>query len=279
MPKRGAASVRLLCDAGAAIGESPLWQHGRVLWTDPVRSRLLSYEHQSGLQRWDAARAIWSLARAPDDRIVGTLDDCFCSVSLSGTVEAGPAAPLDPGCRLNDMAVDPAGGLWAGAMHRGVLACRGAVFYAAALEERPVTVAAGLGVPNGMKFSADGTTLYLVDTLARTLLAFPAADGRLGEPLIVTDFMGIPGKPDGMAIAPDGSFWVAMWGGACVVQIAPDGATLRLIELPAAHVSSLCLAGPNRLLVSTSRMRLGPADLERQPGSGGLFAIGLEEEP
>ena len=41
MPKRGAASVRLLCDAGAAIGESPLWQHGRVLWTDPVGIKMV----------------------------------------------------------------------------------------------------------------------------------------------------------------------------------------------------------------------------------------------
>jgi sugar lactone lactonase YvrE len=79
-----------------------------------------------------------------------------------------------------------------------------------------------------------------------------------------------------MAIAPDGSFWVAMWGGSCVVQLAPDGAFLRRIELPAPHVSSVYCAGANRLLVTTSRMRMSKQALLDHPGSGGLFEISLE---
>ena len=98
----------------------------------------------------------------------------------------------------------------------------------------------------------------------------------MGEPVIVSDFLGLPGKPDGMTLAPDGTFWVAMWGGSCVVQLAGDGAFLRQIALPAPHVSSLCFAGPNRLLVTTSRMRLSPQALLDHPGSGGLFEILLE---
>ena len=98
----------------------------------------------------------------------------------------------------------------------------------------------------------------------------------LGEPVIVSDFLGQPGKPDGMVLAADGSFWVAMWGGGCVVQLAPDGAFLRRIDLPAPHVSSVCCAGEMRLLVTTSRMRLSAQALHEQPGSGGLFEVLLE---
>jgi xylono-1,5-lactonase len=161
-------------------------------------------------------------------------------------------------------------------MHRGVLATRGAIFYARTVQDRPIRVTDGLGVPNGMKLSADGRTLFVIDTLERTLLAYPVDGGSLGEPVIVSDFLGLPGKPDGMTLAPDGSFWVAMWGGGGIVQLARDGAFLRRIALPAPHVSSLCLAGEKRLLITTSRMRLSSQALLDHPGSGGLFEVLLE---
>ena len=174
------------------------------------------------------------------------------------------------------MTVDASGGLWVGMMHRGVLATRGAIFHARSVRAEPTRVASGLGVPNGMKLSADGRTLYVIDTLERTLLAYPVDGGKLGEPVIVSDFLGLPGKPDGMTLAADGTFWVAMWGGSCVVQLANDGAFIRKVAVPAPHVSSLCFVAPNRLMVTTSRMRLSPQALSDHPGSGGLFEILLE---
>jgi sugar lactone lactonase YvrE len=108
-------------------------------------------------------------------------------------------------------------------------------------------------------------------------MAYPAdiALGTLGEPLIVTDFMGLPGKPDGMTIARDGTLWVAMWGGACVVQIATDGALLQQIMLPVPQVSSVCLAADGGLFVTTSCMRLSQSQMAQAQDSGGLFYIDL----
>ena len=269
-------TVRLICDASAAIGESPVWLGDFVQWTDPLSRRLLSLTKYGDYESLDVPASVWSLAALPDGALAGALDDRFCAIASSGDISAGPAATIDPGCRFNDMTVDAHGGLWVGMMHRGVLATRGAIFHARSLREQPARVANGLGVPNGMKLSADGRTLFVVDTLARTLLAYPVDGGKLGEPVIVSDFLGLPGKPDGMALAPDGSFWVAMWGGSSVVQLASDGAMLRRIDLPAPHVSSVCFAGSNRLLVTTSRMRLSPQMLRDHPGSGGLFEILLE---
>ena len=269
-----APTVTMVCGAGAAIGESPLWQDGRLLWIDPVARRLLGFADGT-LEAVPVAQAVWSLAALPDGAVAGTLDDSFFAVGAKGEIKPGLSAQIDPGCRLNDMTTDAQGGLWAGVMHRGLLATRGAIVHAPSLDEVPRVVASGLGVPNGMKFSADGATLYVVDTLVRTLLAYAVAPGVLAEPTVVTDFLGLPGKPDGMAIAPDGSFWVAMWGGGCVVQIAPGGATLRQIAVPAPHVSSLCFAAADRLFVTTSRMRLSPQALIDHPGSGSLFEVTL----
>jgi xylono-1,5-lactonase len=267
--------VRLICDAGVAIGESPAWLTDCVYWTDPVSRRLLSVTLAGEQKSIAMSVAVWSLAAAADG-ILGALDDRFCRISTTGEISAGPAATIDPGCRFNDMTISAGGELWVGMMHRGVLATRGAIFHARSVRVEPIRVASGLGVPNGMKLSADGRTLYVVDTLERTLLAYPIDGGKLGEPVIVSDFLGLPGKPDGMTLAADGSFWVAMWGGSCVVQLTNDGEFVRQVTVPAPHVSSLCFVAPNRLLVTTSRMRLGPQALADHPGSGGLFEILLE---
>ncbi|HEX7116468.1 MAG TPA: SMP-30/gluconolactonase/LRE family protein [Steroidobacter sp.] len=271
------ATVRLLCDAQATIGESPVWDRGRVRWTDPVSRRLLCFEQNGSFRLIDMASSVWSLASL-DDGLIGALDDRFCAITEGGEMDAGPAATIDPGCRFNDMTVDARGGLWVGMMHRGVLATRGAIFHAPSLGEPPRRATTGLGVPNGMKVSADGRTLFVIDTLERTLLAYPIEQGGLGEPAIVSDFLNLPGKPDGMTLAPDGTFWVAMWGGGCIVQLDSSGAFLRQIALPAPHVSSVCLAGPDRLLVTTSRMRLSSQALLDHPGSGGLFEVLLGHE-
>lgn len=264
--------AHLVCDAGAMIGESPLCSRGQVLWTDPLAPGLLLYSRDT-LRRIPTARPIWSLAGLPDTDVCGTLDDAFCAVETTGALRPGARAQIDTGCRFNDMALDPGGGLWAGVMHRGVIATRGSIFHARSLEEEPRAVASGLGAPNGMQFSSDGSKLYVIDTLMRTLLAYPVSGPKLGEPVIISDFLGIPGKPDGMTLGSDGTFWVAMWGGSCVAQLASDGALLRQISVPAPHVSSLCFMTPDRLFVTTSRMRLSPAALADSPGSGALFEI------
>jgi xylono-1,5-lactonase len=279
MPDVPLPTVRLVCDASTAIGESPVWQDDRVCWTDPVSRRLLRVGYgraASNFESFAMTSPAWSLAALPDGSLAGSLNDRLCTISVSGEIDAGPAATIDPGCRFNDMTADLRGGIWVGMMHGGILATRGAIFHACSLREQPTRVASGLGVPNGMKLSADGRTLFVIDTLERTLLAYPVDSDVLGEPVILSDFLGLPGKPDGMTLASDGSFWVAMWGGSCVVQLAKDGAMLRQVSLPAPHVSSLCFAGSDRLLVTTSRMRLSPRALLDHPGSGGLFEIRLE---
>jgi Entner-Doudoroff aldolase len=268
---RSAPKIRLLANPGAIIGESPVVQGGTVTWTDPVRRRIYRFADGQVTEQ-ETAHPIFGLAGLPDGRIVGTLEAAFCT--LDGT--AGPADDIGPGCRFNDMTVDPRGGLWGGTMHKAILAGRGAIFHTTSPAAEPRRVAAGLGVPNGMAFSQDGKTLFVIDTLSRTLIAYPADidAGTLGEPVIVSDFMILPGKPDGMARAPDGRFFVAMWGGGCIAELAPDGALLRAIPVPAPHLSSAALAG-DTLYVTSSRMRLSPAQLEAFPASGGLFAIDL----
>lgn len=266
----GREECRLLGNPQAVIGESPtVLTDSSVHWTDPVTRRLLSLR-DGVVSKRAVEQSIFGLARL-NDGLAGTLEAALCAID-GDKITPGPTAAVGPGCRFNDITVAPDGSLWAGSMHKAILATKGALFYAPTVNAEPRRVAEGLGVPNGMAFAADGRTLFVIDTLARTLLAYPVTAGSLGEPAIVSDFMNVPGKPDGMTLAPNSHFWVAMWGGACVAELAPDGALLRTIPVPASNISSVALAG-DTLFVTTSRMRLSPADLARYPGSGGLFAV------
>ncbi|WP_243042879.1 2-dehydro-3-deoxy-6-phosphogalactonate aldolase [Dyella sedimenti] len=276
LPK-SAASV--LAQPQALVGESVRMDGRDVLWLDPPQARLLRWRGDTGeCMETALAHRVWSLGHCPDGRWVGAAEQAFCAIDVeTGELSLGPEAPMAPGCRFNDMTVDAQGGLWVGAMHRGLLSGKGGLFHAARVDGPVRQVAAGLGVANGMTFSEDGATLYVIDTLARTLLAYPreGSDG-LGEPVVVSDFLALPGKPDGLAMAPDGSFWVAMWGGGCLAHLARDGAFLHAVPLPVPHVGSVCLDADGHALASTSRARLSAEMLQAHPLSGGLFRIDRE---
>lgn len=265
---------QLLAQPRAVIGESPIWcsVDARIRWVDPLAQRLHSVcADGTNFESKTLPRAVWSIDLA-NGVLVGASDAGFCR--LDSDFFNGPPAPQPPGCRLNDMAVDKHGGLWAGSMHRGLLNGRGSLVWAASPEHAPVCIATGLGVPNGMCFSADGSTFYLVDTLARTLLAYPVkGPGELGEPRVISDFMGQPGKPDGMCLADDGTLWVAMWGGGSLLQLAHDGAILRRLPVPTPQVSSCCELPDGRLVVSCSTMRLSTAQLSADTLAGALLGV------
>jgi Entner-Doudoroff aldolase len=265
----------------AIIGESPKWNEKdkRVYWVDPIRRLLLSSDRsgeEQGMVQLD--KAVWSIAFGAVGQLIGVTADGYCQICLSsGKVDEVTVAEQQDGCRLNDFVIDSQGRMWAGSMHKGLLAGKGAIYYAPAVGQPLTMVAGGLGVPNGMAFDAERQRLYVIDTLSRTLIAYDVAEyeGELGEPVVITDFMGLMGKPDGMALASDGSLWVAMWGGGSMVQISPNGEVLQVISIPSSNVSSACLASDGALFVTTSRMRLSETQRENEPGAGALFSVEL----
>jgi Entner-Doudoroff aldolase len=273
----------------AQIGEGPVVrpESGAISWVDPVRRRLFTWSGTRGegadIELSDAVCSLVTLpassaAGVRAGTLVGALEDCVGLVDdLTGAVERRSQARLDAGCRFNDMAVDSLGGLWIGAMHKGLLAGRGALYYASSVHSPPRRVAGGLGVPNGMAFDADERTLFMIDTLSRHLLAFPVdvVRGWIGQPTIATDFLDLPGKPDGMTISPDGALWVAMWGSGRVLRVGRNGAIEQEVRLPVLHASSVCAGAQGELWVTTSRARQTEAQLAETPGAGALWRVTL----
>ncbi|MEQ8860708.1 MAG: SMP-30/gluconolactonase/LRE family protein [Pseudomonadales bacterium] len=96
---------------------------------------------------------------------------------------------------------------------------------------------------NGLGFSPDGRELYHSDSSVRTVWRYPVAeDGDLGprEVFARTE----RGVPDGLAVARDGTVWVALAaGGHGVAVFDVAGNQIDFLKIPEPMCTSLCFGG------------------------------------
>jgi sugar lactone lactonase YvrE len=187
--------------------------------------------------------------------------------------EPGVLADLEPDperARLNDGAVDAAGRFWVGSMDaRRPLGPHGRLHVVDGGGAVPRTAVRleGLLAANGIGWSPDGATTYVVDSGRRLVHRLrTGADGALepaGPPLGVRT-----GVPDGIAVDGEGCLWVALWDGGSVVRLSPEGAVLRRIQLPCSRPTACALVG-SRLLVTTATVR-------GERGSGWTYALEVD---
>ncbi|MGY3175583.1 gluconolactonase [Pseudomonas sp. TE12234] len=119
-------------------------------------------------------------------------------------------------------------------------------------------VAEDLEGPNGLAFSPDERTLYLVESRARPrrIVSYSVdEEGQVSNRRELID--AGTGLPDGLRIDVDGNLWCG-WGasepGLDGVRIfAPDGTPIGHIDLPE-RCANLCFGGPrgNRLLMAST---------------------------
>lgn len=103
---------------------------------------------------------------------------------------------------------------------------------------------ASLYMPNGLAFSPGDDLLYVADTVAHRIVAFPYADGALGEPVAT---IPVDGNPDGMCLDVDGRLYVATAIGGEVHVHAPDGARVRRLRWADGAIPlNCCFGGPAR---------------------------------
>src|SRR6185295_7992188 len=123
---------------------------------------------------------------------------------------------------------------------------------------RLAVVASDVNRPNGLAFSPDETSLYVVEagTSPRTIVAFDVMGGsKLGRRRTLID--AGPGTPDGLRVDTDGNLWIG-WGmgeegldGVAVFNT--DGKLIGRIDLPE-RCANVCFGGAlrNRLFMAAS---------------------------
>ena len=106
------------------------------------------------------------------------------------------------------------------------------------------TVAEDIELTNGLGFSPDGEFLYHSDSRRQQVYRYPVKEnGDLEPRTIFCEFD--EGAPDGLAVAVDGSVWIANAGGGCVNVYNADGSLREIIKITLPMCTSVCFGGPN----------------------------------
>ena len=132
----------------------------------------------------------------------------------------------------------------------------------------------GYRVPNGPAFSPDGSLVYHTDSALREIYAFDlTSGGSLTDKRLFARFDEHEGSPDGMTTDAEGNLWVAMWDGARVEKLSPDGERLGSVPIPTRRPTSCAFtdAECTEMYVTSASLGLGSDDRL----AGGLFGVRL----
>ncbi|MEE4452239.1 SMP-30/gluconolactonase/LRE family protein [Novosphingobium resinovorum] len=278
MPAGADMIPQVAVPVGATLGEGPIWDAARgCLWFVDIKGHRL--------HRFDPATGALAATEAPEEPgwVVPLADGALLVGAKAGIHRFADDAftllhavePDLPGNRLNDAAVHPDGSVWLGTMDNAEEAPSGGYYRfhgGACTALSPESMV----ITNGPAFSPDGRTVYLVDTLERTILSAPVgADGHPGEARLFARVPEGMGYPDGPVVDSAGTVWVGLFGGWGVARFAADGTFIGRIDFPVANVTKIAFGGADLRTVyaTTARKGLTDGQLAAQPHAGDLFTF------
>ena len=278
-----AGEPRNVRNVAADLGEGPVWvESDRALWFVNIKGpRLYRYDPATGERRsFDAPEMIGFALPTRSGKFIAGLqsglhrfDPSTGAFSLLAEVE-----PQLPGNRLNDAVTDPSGAMWFGSMDVAETSNSGAFYRFASGEVRPTGIG-NIVITNGPAVSPDGKTLYVVDTLARTIEAADIRpDGTLGQRRPFVTIAEGEGYPDGPTVDAEGCIWISLYAGWETRRYSLAGELLQRVRFPVANITKIAFGGPDLLtaFATTARQFLTPDELEQQPEAGDLFAFQVD---
>jgi sugar lactone lactonase YvrE len=279
-------NLRCIFQGGDQLGETPLWceRTETLWWIDIEKPRLQSLDTRTGQHRahvFTDATFLGSLAMRSQggfllalDRSLHVFDPANETLALFAHVE-----PADAHTRLNDGRTDRQGRFWVGAMDLDLVNPRGSLYCVQAGGAVSQKLS-GIKLPNSIGSSPDGRTLYCSDTRSYVLWAMDLdpATGEISRRRVLKDFSATRDRPDGLCVDAEGYLWLAIFGGARILRLAPDGTVVRVVELPVTNPTCMCLGGPQlrTLYITTARKYLDQRQIEQEPWSGALLAMEVD---
>lgn len=268
--------VRIAVAAAARVGEGPVWDRetGLLLWVDIVSGQIHTSDPTNGRTRTLTVPTMVGAA-APREAggFVAATTEGFAVVDDAGGLDT--RCPILPdGIRMNDAKVDSAGRFWAGSTAMDFADGQGAL-HLLRPDWSTESVIEGLTQPNGLGWSPDDRTFYLVDTARRILLAFDfdRNTAELSGAKVLVRYQE-PDTPDGLCVDADGRLWIAMWGSGRLERRLADGTLDGVIELPVVQPTCCAFGGVSLdiLYVTSAREGMDPADLIDSP-DGSVLAV------
>ncbi len=277
--------VQLLLDAGALLGESPVWHaaEARLYWVDIDGRKIHCTDPVSGADEvMEMTEQVGCIAPRAGGGLVAALENGCALIDDWGAAPRpfGPAVLAGkPEQRFNDGRVDALGRLWVGSLTSDK-ANPAATLYRLDPDGSLTEIFGQLTTSNGAAFSPDGRTFYHADTPTHAIRAYdvdPAA-GTLGNGRIFHQFEFGNGRPDGAAVDAEGCYWSALWDGWRIVRFSPAGELLQTVELPVQRPTMIAFGGPDlkTAFVTSAGKNLADEERAKQPHAGGVFSFGVD---
>jgi sugar lactone lactonase YvrE len=244
--------IEVIDDAPLECGEGPMWDavEERLLWTDALEQAVYVRDRATG-QTSVLTRdlQVGSIVLHRDGPLVLATGGGLRSWHGPGDVrDAAMSAQGRAMDHLNDAIADPAGRVFTGQeVYSDDEPYEPGVLFRVDLDGTAQVVEEGLSIANGMGFSPDHTTFYLVDSPIRTIYAYDydVESGAISKRRTLVTLGAEDGLPDGLTVDEVGFIWVARWFGGGISRFDPDGHLERHIELPVMQPSSLMFGGPD----------------------------------
>jgi sugar lactone lactonase YvrE len=273
-------SAELVADARTTLGEGPVWDDREqcVWWVDILGESIHRTDPVTGQDDMiPVGRMVGALGLRERGGLVAAVRDGFVAVdAASGRIERLADVEADrPSTRMNDGKVDPQGRFWAGTTdieHRPGLG----TLYRLDADLRVSPMVPEVTISNGLDWTADGATMYFIDTPTRRVdcFTFDPSTGTVADRKTAVTIRPLAGNPDGMTLDAEDHLWVALWDGWAVERYAPDGNLELRVDVPAAQATSCTFGGSDLdlLFITTAQKEFPAGGKPDQPHAGGLFA-------
>ena len=227
-------------------GEGPVWWHGALYFVDIEGHWVHRYDPADGSEKsWNVGQRVGTVVPRESGGLVVAGDHglFFLDEDTGHLTAIADPEPDKPDNRFNDGKCAPDGRFFAGTISL-VKKTGDARLYRL---DPDLTLHEAFGPvtnSNGIAWSADGKTVFYIDTPRQEVLAFDYEDGHLRNMRGVVSTAHLDSSPDGMTLDADGNLWIAFCHGACVVCFDPEsGAELRRVELPCLETTACAFGG------------------------------------
>jgi gluconolactonase len=260
-------SLQVFDSRNCNVGEGPIaigLMNNEVWWVDVLGRKVLSKNIVTQASQelpFQEDVSFW-IPCSNGDFIAGTASGPL-RISRDGVISPMPTRKNADGIsdnfplRWNDAKVAPDGHLWLGTIAYDVDAHpSGCALYRLDKSGDKLTrVIDGVGISNGLAWSADGQTMFFIDTNTLSIDSFDYRDGELSNRRRMwTTPNEAYGAPDGMCIDSEDGLWVAFWGGGKVRRFNSSFEVTDEIDLGQPLVTSCAFAGAelNLLVITTA---------------------------
>ena len=253
-------------------GEGPIWHNGTLLYVDIEGHNVIQLSPETGEEKiWPVGERVGTVVPRASGGMVIAGDNGFSFLSETGDLtNIADPEPAKPNNRFNDGKCSPDGHFFAGTI--SLVKEKGdASLYRLSKDGDVKEVYPGVTNSNGITWSADGKTMFYIDTPSLSVLAFDYQDGEISKPRKVVDTSATSASPDGMAIDEDDNLWVAFCHGACVICYhSKTGEELRRIDIPCLETTACAFGGEN---LDTLYVTTGIHKSELEEHAGKVFKV------